>query len=114
MTPALKAMVEAMKAEIAAQVAEQVADYQARKWGASFAHFAPDSDTSPECQINGAIDLEKVARAGLEALKPADDAILNAMRQSVPVYGYEWEYVEGDAQEHWTDMIDAITATTAV
>ncbi|MFA5567984.1 MAG: hypothetical protein WC972_04975 [Trueperaceae bacterium] len=60
MTPALKAMVEAMAAEL---------ERQADK-GGSEPHFARLPGLHETHYFSGNLDLEKVARAGLEAIKP--------------------------------------------
>ncbi|QUT04859.1 helix-turn-helix transcriptional regulator [Sphingobium phenoxybenzoativorans] len=52
----------------------------------------------------------KEARAALAALRQPTEAILKAMRDTVPIDGHEWEYVESGAAEHWQAMIDAALA----
>jgi hypothetical protein len=77
MTPALKAMVEAM--------------------GREFLRQTEESDEAPVCQFEaqalrvtdvygGSFDLEKVARAGLEAIKVLPDATLDAAKWKTDLF----------------------------
>lgn len=47
------------------------------------------------------------ARAVLQAIREPSESILEAMRQSIPVDGWEWEYRDEEAPDHWRAMIDA-------
>lgn len=106
MTPALKAMVEAMVAELNRQ-----AEHGRPGPYVDDGVYEGGVDTEPDVNsilIDGRVDLEKVARAGLEAIPASDGALLAAMRDSVPVDGHEWEYLDAEAPAHWTSLIDAI------
>lgn len=73
MTPALKAMVEAMAAELQRQ---NQAELERMDGGDENGEGGPvvvgDLHDGVSCYVDGDIDLEKVARAGLEAI-PADE-----------------------------------------
>lgn len=47
------------------------------------------------------------ARAVLLAIREPSEAVLRAMRDTVPVSGHEWEYENDEAVAHWQSMIDA-------
>lgn len=49
-------------------------------------------------------------RAVLTAIRELDETVLKAMRDTVPVDGYEWEYRNEEAVAHWQAMIDAMLA----
>lgn len=99
MTPALKAMVEAMAAEL---------ERQADK-GGSEPHFARLPGLHETHYFSGNLDLEKVARAGLEAIRePTRDlpvtpdgfvrVVAGLDHPSDPDYPNEDGAVEGDAE----------------
>lgn len=71
MTPDLKAMVEAMKIEIARQARE----------GDAMPYVAEGFEPNA-LQIDGDINLEAVARVGLEAIKRPGAAVLEAAADS--------------------------------
>lgn len=50
---------------------------------------------------------EPAARAAIAAMREPTEGILQAMRDTVPVSGYEWEYETDEALPHWQAMIDA-------
>lgn len=91
MTPALKAMVEAMAAEVARQVE-----------AGDVAMTLGDRDVpgDPQWISMEDIDLEKVARAGLEAIQaePRDDLALDLF--------------PGLSRKRWRGAIDAILKET--
>ncbi len=84
MTPALKAMVEAMAKEIERQ------------------EIALNSDDSVSPMTLEDLDLEKVARAGLEAIRWPDDA---NVRADIILSGAD---VPDSVARFWPPMIDAI------
>ena len=107
MTPALKAMVEAMAAELVRQgEAGDLADVG----------FDPASSTFTIVGVcGGEFDLEKVARAGLAAIREPDETIragaAAADAAADPFIGTEHEGVPADpadAVDHWRFMIAAI------
>lgn len=77
---------------------------QAKKLGS----VASDAGRYPV--LDGCFDMQEAARAVLTAIREPSEAILNAMRDTVPVEGMEWDYVYSDAVEHWQAMIDAALA----
>lgn len=70
MTPALKAMVEAMAAELVRQARDDD--------GAQSFPAVGELRDGKMLSFDGAFDLEKVARAGLEAIREPDDATREA------------------------------------
>lgn len=97
MTPALKAMVQAMGAEFERQAAHSAATY---------AEFDPFGRGEPRFTVGedgGLFDLEKVARAGLAAVRAPDKLMEEAARAE-----------EGCGcpccvcSDDWEAMIDAI------
>ena len=72
MTPALKAMVEAMIAEI-------------RRQNVLDATASDPPTTATVVFVNGVVNLEKVARAGLEATKEPGDAVRRAADETCPL-----------------------------
>lgn len=93
MTPALKAMVEAMAAEFERQ-------------GEVFAYAANGSQPG-KMTLDGQFDLEKVARAGLEAVKPAPTEVLRAVFAPSGAPGADLAQQEAIARD-WNTSIDAI------
>lgn len=100
MTPALKTMVEAMDAEIDRQEAE-FDDLRPRERG--------------EYMMVGLLDVEKIARAGLAAIREPDTGMLDGAEEADvaadPHIGTEFEGCPADpadAADHWRFMIDAI------
>lgn len=98
MTPALKAMVEAM--------------------GREFLRQTEESEEAPVCQFEahalrvtdvygGQFDLEKVARAGLEAVKPAPTEVLRAVFAPSGAPGADLAQHEAIARD-WNTSIGAI------
>lgn len=106
MTPALKAMVEAM--------------------GREFLRQTEESDEAPVCQFEaqtlrvtdvygGSFDLEKVARAGLLAIREPGDEVWDGVEAADvaadPFIGTEDEGVPADpadGADHWRFAINAI------
>ena len=60
--------------------------------------------------IMGCVAANHMAIEVLSAIREPSEAVLKAMRDTVPVDGYEWEYMEAEAAPHWQAMIDAILA----
>lgn len=83
MTPMLEAMARAMVVHMTDELASPL---------------SPDDWTSALT----------AARAGLEALKKPDAALLKTLRDEVPVDGWEWEYLDAEAPACWAALIDAI------
>lgn len=98
MTPALKAMVEAMAAEIVRQGNEEKSR--------GTAVWYPSDPTNPadvrSISLDGDIDLEKVARAGLEAIRWPEDT---EAQVDIILAGAD---VPDSVQRFWPPMIDAI------
>lgn len=91
MTPALKAMVEAMAAELETQAGDQ------REGG-----WVREPDGEPGFYLQGIFDLEKVARAGLAAVRPLDRALFEEHADSyAQIYVHQ---IEGA----WEGLLDAI------
>lgn len=105
MTSALKAIVEAMIAELYRQA-------EAGKPG-PWIDAGPlhSSDTfeavARDVGIDGRVDLEKVARAGLEAIKPAPTEVLRAVFAPSGAPGADLAQHEAIARD-WSSSIDAI------
>jgi hypothetical protein len=102
MTPALKAMVEAMAAEFERQ--ENEAAPQDR---VVWSELADDGKTMSFGVEGGCIDLEKVARAGLEAVKPAPTEVLRAVFAPSGAPGADLAQQEAIARD-WNTSIGAI------
>lgn len=103
MTPALKAMVEAMAAEL---------ERQADK-GGSEPHFARLPGLHETHYFSGNLDLEKVARAGLEAIRAPSMEL--GLAGAGPVNEHMRGKVKADdfaAKDAWSTMIDAILTPT--
>lgn len=109
MTPALKAMVEAMAAEIVRQGNEEKSR--------GTAVWYPSDPTNPadvrSISLDGDIDLEKVARAGLEAVKLAGDfdEVAQAGAMAEPFQMPDGQtFTPGQivASTCWRAMLDAI------
>lgn len=83
MTPALKAMVEAMAAEIVRQKSakELIPMHSAEPSRILDPGAARDGELT-SIYLMGRFDLEKVARAGLEAITPADRSITMALHNA--------------------------------
>lgn len=97
MTPGLKAMVEAMAAEL---------ERQADK-GGSEPHFARLPGLHETHYFSGNLDLEKVARAGVEAIRDAPEMDLTGL--ALPE-GYRAG--SHSAREIWMAKVDAILTPT--
>lgn len=53
------------------------------------------------------IEARAIVRTVLLAMREPSDAIIDAMRKTIPVDGHEWEWVPEDAADCWRAMIDA-------
>jgi len=96
MTPALKAMVDAMAAEIVRQTDDQIW----RGDDPKFVHIGIYAAQYGNGENNGQIDLEKVARAGLEVIGAASELQALAMSRAFR----EWDGTGGELrayQEIW-------------
>lgn len=52
-------------------------------------------------------DIKGLAHDALVAMREPTPTILKVMRDTVPVDGHEWDYVDEDAPAHWSSLIDA-------
>jgi hypothetical protein len=88
MTPALQKMVEAMEAEIARQCEEH------------------------DLQFEGTTDLEKVARAGLEAIKEPGEEVIAVADDADVFWVHVGDKAPGTPEEVWSAMLAEILKET--
>jgi hypothetical protein len=107
MTPALKAMVEAMAAELKRQASDDD--------GAQSFPAVGELQDGSLLGYDGIIDLEKVARAGLEAIREPSEEVSDAGGKAEPFMLPEGEkFTPGRiiANTSYRAMIDAILKET--
>ncbi|KQM37950.1 hypothetical protein [Sphingomonas sp. Leaf10] len=73
-----------------------------------------------ESVIDGTVDMPAVTRAVLEAIREPSEAVRKALRDNLPITGYDWEYndrivhdgkvIDDEPGDCWRAMIDGALA----